>query len=81
MEKIEKKIKNLKVTADDLRHMTEDEIKKAFKNADHVIMLRKKASELIPSNEQALILKYKPCPKCKARIDKYAGYMYIYIYI
>jgi hypothetical protein len=55
--------------------MTEEEILKRFKNANAVLLLKKKTIESIEEeNVKKALWKYVKCPKCRAPIEKFDGY-------
>lgn len=55
--------------------LSDEEIKKRFKNHDFVISIRQKIEEKSDEDKTMAILKnYQKCPKCKILVDKYDGY-------
>jgi E3 ubiquitin-protein ligase RNF14 len=74
-EKINQKVKSLNLSYDALVNMTDDEIKRQFKDPSFVQNLRKEAEKIDDDrkNSELIESKYKICPKCRIRIEKISG--------
>lgn len=81
-EKVEKQVKNLNLTAEQLLNLSDQQIRERFKNFDIVIKLKEKTEKAVNviKNED-LLGKYKLCPKCHATIDKFEGYYFKSLYL
>jgi hypothetical protein len=73
--KVEKKLKNLKISMADLISMTDEQIRERFGNNLNVVLRVKK--EAVDANETQknsdYLQKYVRCPKCRSPIDKFEG--------
>ena len=73
--KVEKKLKNLKISMADLISMTDEQIRERFGNNLNVVLRVKKeavdANETQKNNDH--LQKYVRCPKCRSPIDKFEG--------
>jgi hypothetical protein len=68
------KIEKYNLKTADLLKMTDDEIRKRFKNAGAILEMKIKT--IITKTEQKSIdfmKKYIKCPKCSSPIDKFEG--------
>jgi DNA replicative helicase MCM subunit Mcm2 (Cdc46/Mcm family) len=56
--------------------MSNEEIKKKFKNFDFIFSLKQKIEEKTDEDKtNAILKKFKACPKCKMLVDKFDGYI------
>jgi len=74
-EKINQKVQNLNLNYDQLVKMTDDEIRRQFKDPTFVQGLKNEAikSNDDQINQELIKSKYKVCPKCQVTIDKFEG--------
>jgi len=68
-------VQNLKLSYDQLVNMTDDEIRRQFKDLTFIQNLRKEAVKLNDDRKNVDLIdsKYKSCPKCRIKIDKFEG--------
>lgn len=73
--KIEKKLKNLKITMADLISMTDEQIRERFVNNLNVILRVKKEAVDVDEKQKNndYLQKFVRCPKCRSPIDKFEG--------
>lgn len=73
-EKVEKRIKSLNLTADQLLNLNDQQIREQFRNSDVVVKLKEKVQkDLNVIKTQDFLGKFKLCPKCRATVDKFEG--------
>jgi hypothetical protein len=59
--------------------MSDEEIKARFKDASAIITLKTKTLKISDEQSNEIFLKkFKACPKCHARIEKFEGYFKFY---
>ena len=68
----------MKITAEQLLKMSDEEMRIRFKNFEQVRVIKKEVEkEKEKENLNGFMKKYKICPKCKAPIEKFVGYYII----
>lgn len=73
--KVEKKLELLKISLQDLLHLTDAQIKERFQSNATVALKVKKEAVIATDGDLTLsvLKKFVRCPKCSALIDKYDG--------
>ena len=76
-EKVEKRVKSLNLTADQLLNLNDQQIREQFRNSDVVVKLKEKIkNDITISKTEDFLGKFKLCPKCRATVDKFEGYYF-----